>query len=164
MTGDTIRSITSSIRNRSGAPRRFLIFDKILTVLVVSLYICLFIYNHNSFFCCIISLVVPLTGFVFVSIFRALTREERPYEKYNFEPVIPKDTKKHSFPSRHVFSAAVIAGTWIVFFPAVGAGLIAITALIAILRVICGLHYIHDVVAGGLMGFAWGVFGTIIMI
>jgi membrane-associated phospholipid phosphatase len=105
-----------------------------------------------------------LTGFVFVSIFRALAGEERPYEKYNFEPVIPKDTKKHSFPSRHVFSAAVIAGTWIVFFPAVGAGLIAITALIAILRVICGLHYIHDVVAGGLMGLAWGVFGTIIMI
>lgn len=164
MTGDTFRSITSSIRNRSGAPRRFLIFDKILTALVAVSYIFLFIYNRGSLYRGIITFAVPLTGLVFVSVLRALSGEERPYEKYNFEPVIPKDTQKHSFPSRHVFSAAVIAGTSVIFCPAAGIWLIFLTVLIAVMRVICGLHYVHDVVAGAIMGLAWGVFGTIIMI
>ena len=61
--------------------------------------------------------------------------------------VIPKDTKGHSWPSRHVFSATIIA---LVFFPVnmpIGIAMIVCATGIAVIRVISGVHSISDVVA-----------------
>ena len=62
-------------------------------------------------------------------------------------PVIPKNTKGHSWPSRHVFSATIIALT---FFPVnmpLAIVLLVCAAGIAVIRVISGVHSISDVVA-----------------
>ena len=54
-------------------------------------------------------LLVPAAGFVAVTILRKLIAAKRPYEIYGFTPLLQKDTRANSFPSRHVFSNMIIA-------------------------------------------------------
>ena len=67
-------------------------------------------------------------------------------------PVITKDTHGRSFPSRHVFSAFIIAFTVLICSPSAsplwftGILLAVIAAIIACVRVISGVHFISDVV------------------
>ena len=63
-------------------------------------------------------LLVPAVTFVLVSLFRRKFNAPRPYEKWPVKPLIPKDTKGNSFPSRHVFSIYIIAmAAWYVCLP-----------------------------------------------
>jgi membrane-associated phospholipid phosphatase len=64
--------------------------------------------------------------------------------------VIKKDTKGKSFPSRHIFSSAVIALTFIAVPGClwIGAALLLCAVLLAVIRVISGVHFISDVIAG----------------
>ena len=47
-------------------------------------------------------LLVPAAGFVAVTILRKLIAAKRPYEIYGFTPLLQKDTRANSFPSRHI--------------------------------------------------------------
>lgn len=62
-----------------------------------------------------LSIIAPLVGFIAVSVFRYIVNRPRPYEKFDMPPVIPKDTHGRSFPSRHVFSAFIIAFTVLIW-------------------------------------------------
>jgi membrane-associated phospholipid phosphatase len=95
-------------------------------------------------------LLVPLGGFIAVSVLRRLVNRPRPYERFEQKPVIPKDTKGKSFPSRHVFSAAVIALTFLGVPQVWGIGVVLLVCavLLALLRVVSGVHYPGDVIAG----------------
>lgn len=55
-----------------------------------------------------VTIAVPAVSFILVSVFRAKLNARRPYEVYQFQPLIPKDKCGNSFPSRHVFSIFVI--------------------------------------------------------
>ena len=55
------------------------------------------------------AILVPAISFVLVTVFRKIINAPRPYEKFEMPPVIEKDTKGKSFPSRHVFSVFIIA-------------------------------------------------------
>ena len=74
-------------------------------------------------------------------------------------PLVQKDTHGRSFPSRHALSAAVLAMVWLYFYPAVGWCMIVIALLIAVVRVLTGVHHIRDVAAGLALGFACGFVG-----
>ena len=76
-----------------------------------------------------------------------------------FVPLVAKETKGHSFPSRHALSAAVLAMTWLRFFPAVGVAMVIITLLICALRVLVGVHSVPDVLFGAALGFGLGAVG-----
>ena len=64
--------------------------------------------------------VVPAVSFLLVSAFRKHYNAKRPYELYGFVPLIKKETKGKSFPSRHVFSIFVIGSSVIWFYPMAG--------------------------------------------
>ena len=83
----------------------------------------------------------------------------RPYEQPGFEPLVPKGTKGCSFPSRHALCATVLAMVWLYFYPAVGAGMLVVAALICLLRVLTGAHYVRDVLAGAGLGLGFGLVG-----
>ena len=110
------------------------------------------------------AIIVPLDGFIIVTVFRYLINRPRPYETFQMDPVIPKDTKGKSFPSRHVFSATMIAMTYLLLSPWAPLGwfLLAIAVCLGVVRVIGGIHYISDVVAGILLGVLSGVIGYIV--
>lgn len=94
------------------------------------------------------SITVPLGVFVTLTLIRKFLNFERPYEKYNIEPIFQKNTKGLSFPSRHTASAAVIAMTFLYINPLLGGVFLAISALIAVSRICSGVHFPRDVIAG----------------
>lgn len=104
-------------------------------------------------------LLVCAVSFVALSALRAKLNRPRPYEMSDIDPLIRKDTSGKSFPSRHVFSAAVIACALLWLNPWLGVtGFIATVAL-GITRVVGGVHFPRDVIAGALLGVACGIIG-----
>lgn len=106
---------------------------------------------------------VPAAGFVLLSVFRAKLNAPRPYECFETAPVIEKNTKGKSFPSRHVFSAFIIAFTAAWYWPAAGGALAVCGTLLAVTRVLGGVHFIRDVAAGAAAGIGLGLAGFILL-
>ena len=73
------------------------------------------------------------------------------------EPVLEKDTKGQSFPSRHVFSAFVIATSCIRILPLYAVTVFIAGAAIMIIRVIGTVHFVSDVLAGMITGIIAGL-------
>lgn len=101
---------------------------------------------------------VPLGVFVTVTLIRKFVDAQRPYEKLGTEPLIKKDTKGLSFPSRHTASAAVIAMTFLFVNVPLGIAFLIAAALIAVSRVLAGVHFPRDVLAA----FIYAVFMSVI--
>lgn len=104
-------------------------------------------------------LLAPGISFVFVSIFRHYVNAPRPYEVVDFEPIIEKETTGNSFPSRHVFSIFVIATTLYFISKPLGILLMIAGGVLAILRVVGGVHFPRDVIAGAIIGIVSGILG-----
>lgn len=94
---------------------------------------------------------VPAIMFVLVSVFRYLYNAPRPYELYDFTPIYDKKTVGKSFPSRHVFSAFIISLMMLHFNIALGVVFLAFSIILAIVRVLAGVHFIKDVLTGALI-------------
>lgn len=62
-------------------------------------------------------------------------------------------------PSRHCFSAAAIAAAVWYVLPPVGTALAVLAVVIAISRVITGVHFVSDVLAGLAFGLVFAVAG-----
>ncbi|MCI2106662.1 MAG: phosphatase PAP2 family protein [Intestinimonas sp.] len=105
-------------------------------------------------------LLVPAVVFGTVTLLRRIWNFPRPYEKLGIEPLIPREKKGHSFPSRHVASVTIIAiACWYVWIP-FGIAMSIIALLISVIRPLAGIHFPRDVIAGfafsliiGLVGF-----------
>ena len=107
-------------------------------------------------------ILVPAIGFLLVTAFRRIMNRPRPYEVWEIEPLIEKDTKGKSFPSRHVFSMFMVATAVGKYFVAAGAALMVAGAILAMIRVIAGVHFVRDVVLGAILGVGLGVAGFFI--
>ena len=105
------------------------------------------------------AILVPGITFWFGTALRARLDRPRPYEQPGFVPLVAKETKGHSFPSRHALSASVLAMVWMYFYPKAGWVMVGITVLICVGRVLTGVHHIRDVVGGAALGFALGFAG-----
>ena len=104
--------------------------------------------------------LVPAAAFLVGTALRKGINRPRPYTKYGEEPLFPKNQPGCSMPSRHCFSVAAIAvAVWYVLPPA--AMLLAVLAvIIAVSRVLCGVHYISDVLAGLAFGAIFALLGS----
>ena len=100
---------------------------------------------------------VTLVSFILVSVSRKIIGRKRPYEVLEVTPVLAKDDKGNSFPSRHVFSAFVIAVSCLHAVPAYAVSAFAAGILIMIIRVIGTVHFISDVIAGMILGILAGL-------
>ena len=107
------------------------------------------------------AVLVPALGFALLSVFRKAVDAPRPYEVFDLPPVMPKGTKGKSFPSRHVFSIFVIGVAFTACCPIGWAGpaILVLGVLLAGIRVITGVHFPKDVIAGALLALLWGVIG-----
>ena len=105
--------------------------------------------------------VVPAAAFVVGTALRAAINRPRPYTKYGFVPLFPKDKTGQSMPSRHCFSAAAIAATVWYVLPPLGAVLAVLAVIIAVSRVVTGVHFVSDVLAGLAFGLVFAVAGRV---
>ena len=108
------------------------------------------------------AVLVPGVSFVLLSLFRKIYNSPRPYEVFDFSPVIDKKTKGKSMPSRHVFSMFVIAVTMYCFYKVSGLVIGAAGIVMAVVRVVGGVHFPKDVIAGAVIGIMSGVIGFMI--
>ena len=101
--------------------------------------------------------------YVLVSFLRRIINAPRPYELYDFYEVAPKAKKGRSFPSRHVFSAFVIAVFAYAISPWLSAALLILGTMLSAVRVLLGIHFIRDVAAGALIGIISAILGLVIL-
>lgn len=99
---------------------------------------------------------VTAVGFAAVSFFRRRFNAPRPYECCSIAPLIARDGAGRSFPSRHAFSAFAIAASWFAASAPVAVVLLVAAVVLAICRVLGGVHFPRDVVVGALIGSATG--------
>lgn len=99
-------------------------------------------------------LVVPPSVFFGVTIMRKLINRPRPYEKYSTPSVIYKERKGCSFPSRHAASAFVIAMCGYAVSLPLGIVLTVLASLVALTRILAGVHFISDVVFAAVFSVA----------
>lgn len=165
MKKETYINMVNSIKAKKRLERALIFANQILTGIVYICFIVLLIaLGYNKKFDELIRIVlVCAIPFVLVSVFRYFFNAKRPYTLYGYEPVVAKEKEGQSMPSRHVFSAFVIATAFayinwrfsIIFF--------VVATLIAIHRVIVGVHFIKDVVVGALIGIISGIIGFFII-
>ena len=170
MKNETYIKMTQPFRDNPDMAKGIHIANKFCTGVMYLAYPILLAYlfffgKYSSYFSFWKALFVPGISFVLLSVGRAFINRPRPYEAFEVPPVIPKDTKGHSFPSRHVFSATMIAVTFILMSPWSWLGVIflMLSFALAAIRVVSGVHYISDVVAGIIVAVVAGLAGYLEM-
>jgi membrane-associated phospholipid phosphatase len=95
--------------------------------------------------------------YLILSFFRTKINTRRPYEVYSFTPLIARKSNGKSFPSRHVFSIFIIATLLYFQYCWLGVIFYGLGILLAIIRVVTGVHFPKDVVVGAIIGVLSGV-------
>ena len=156
-----------SVYSRPGLVRGLHIFDKVAVLLVAisfayALFVLLFVAEYISALRLVMLSGIP---FLVVSLMRSLINLKRPYEVFDIPylcEMAEKRKKGHSFPSRHVFSAFLIGTLWLMYSPYVGVAVLLLGAFLALERVLLGIHFVKDVIAGAAIGLISGFVGVLI--
>ena len=109
------------------------------------------VWLRNGWFVLFTTVLIMGEGFFLLSLGRSLYNRPRPYQTWDIQPLIKKDSLGKSFPSRHVFSATTIAMFTLLLNPWLGGTMLFLAAILAILRVLGGVHYPSDVLAGSVL-------------
>lgn len=166
----TYISMTDALRARPVLARGVSLANKIITDAVYVAYPCLLAWlgyaaATGAAGMLLRAALVPGISFVLFTVLRKVINAPRPYEVFDAAPVIPKDTRGNSFPSRHAFSIFIIAMTFCACCPLAWAGPVMMAAgvLLAVIRVVSGVHFPCDVVVGALLGMLAGFVGLWIL-
>ena len=160
MTKEKYLSISKYFRENQILRTLIIWMDGALTKIVFASYPVLMIYlffqSRMGDLCR--TIMIPAISFAAVSGFRRIYCARRPYEIWNIPPILHKETKGNSFPSRHVFSIYMIGMTYEAMLPGFGVPFFAAGILLALIRVVGGVHFIKDVVCGAGIAVLCGLF------
>ena len=141
-----------------------MILDKVLTVsfyIAFPLLIVILMVAGNPLWASM--LIVAIVSFAVVTWIRSLIDAPRPYEINQRPSAIPRVASGKSFPSRHVFSASLIAVDWLAVSPIIGVILCVGALALAVCRVRGGVHFPRDVIAGAIIGACCGWIGAFLV-
>jgi undecaprenyl-diphosphatase len=97
-------------------------------------------------------------GVVVYKIIKSMTERPRPYAKQNDIQLGAAPLDRYSFPSGHTLHAVSFTIICLNYFPQLAWLLIPFASLVAVSRVVLGLHYPTDVLAGAIIGGLLGFF------
>ena len=159
MTSERYEKLVAPLRRHPRAVAALAGVNQALTALCYTVYPLLLLFllweRDARFWRC---LLVPAVSFAAVTLFRSACNAPRPYEQ-GIDALLKKKRTGHSFPSRHVFSAVMIAVTAAYLLPALSVPLFVAAALLALIRVLGGIHYPRDVFCGALFALIAGGIG-----
>jgi undecaprenyl-diphosphatase len=97
-----------------------------------------------------------LAGIGLFKLLKTLSQRPRPcqVEPHCWSKVLPPD--KFSFPSGHTMTAFSIALVVSYFYPSLEGALFFLALSIALSRIVLGMHFLSDVLAGMVLGIALG--------
>ena len=150
--------ISRPYREKKRLHAALIYFNMYFTYTMYLLYPCLLVmmlFARRELF--LKTLLIPAAGFYVLSEVRRRINRSRPYEKYDLDILLKKETKGCSMPSRHVFSAVVIAMGVMLVSETLGIVLLILCAVSCAVRVLLGVHYPSDVVIGYLCGILTGM-------
>ncbi|WP_027089220.1 phosphatase PAP2 family protein [Thomasclavelia saccharogumia] len=140
------QNMLQQIRNHPILENTIISFTKYIPIITFIIYpsilIYLFITKNTLLFTTIIK---PLASFVIVTIFRKIINRKRPYEAMNIEPLLTHKAGE-SFPSRHTVSAFAIALACLNVYLPLGIIMLILAFIVSFSRILCGVHYISDVI------------------
>lgn len=151
--------MTAWFRKKEFRTKALIVCNQFLTYLFYIAYPLLLIWiflRERNFF--MKALLVPAITFVILSLVRKGINRRRPYEQWHIDPLIHKNTIGKSMPSRHLFSSAVIAMVFLHVNPVIGFIALVLSLIDGFLRIIGGVHYPSDVIAGFASGVLAGLF------
>ncbi len=150
---------------RSERARRLLNIASLLSVVVfilafLALVVLSFVFGVVYGIKMLAFMAVP---FLLVTFARKFVNAKRPYEVYDFYIEKPKDKSGEGFPSRHVFSAFLIAtlSYTVSLFLAIPLAIVGV--LLAVSRVFLGIHFPRDVIVGATVGIISGIIGILLL-
>ncbi len=160
MTKEKYEKMARVIRKHPQALGMLAAGNRILTALTYGAYILLLAaeaIGRDEKFCKV--LLIPAAAFFLVTVFRKVCNAKRPYELLDIEPLLKRNKAGQSFPSRHAFSIFMIAmAIGYVWMPG-GILFLILGVLLAVIRVIGGVHFPRDVAAGASIGILVGILG-----
>src|SRR5580692_11699689 len=98
-------------------------------------------------------------GAMIFAVLKKVTGRKRPnqIEPHCWATLLPPD--QFSFPSGHTMTAFAVAIPLSMFYPSLTIGLLFCALSIAMSRILLGMHFLSDVVAGALIGTGLGYLG-----
>jgi undecaprenyl-diphosphatase len=99
-------------------------------------------------------IVAGLLGTLVYKWLKGATGRPRPYQVCPSICCLTAPLDRFSFPSGHTLHAVVFSLVATAYYPALGWLLWPFTALVALSRLVLGLHYVSDVLVGALLGGA----------
>ena len=110
-------------------------------------------------------LLGTLTLWLVVELVKFVVHRSRPFIRLTQARIVGYRARGRSFPSGHTSQSFFIATLIVQHFhtsAGVAALLYAIALLVGITRMYVGAHYPRDVLAGAILGSAWGLLGVIV--
>ncbi|MBQ3329053.1 MAG: phosphatase PAP2 family protein [Eggerthellaceae bacterium] len=107
--------------------------------------------------------LVPAIVFVLVTVLRIAINAPRPYEQFAIDPLVHKDTKGKSMPSRHMASAVVIACALAWLNVGFGVAAFLLCGAIAFTRIVGGVHFPRDIAVAAAIALAIGIVGFFVI-
>jgi undecaprenyl-diphosphatase len=103
-----------------------------------------------------VTLHMVIVGVLCVASYKFLKKKlvrQRPYIKHDRIQLGANPLDVHSFPSGHTLHAVAFTVIAIHYFPILAVVLLPFSMLVAMSRVILGLHYPSDVIVGAILGY-----------
>jgi membrane-associated phospholipid phosphatase len=100
-----------------------------------------------------------------VEIVKAFTERSRPFRRHEQARILGFRALGLSFPSGHTAQSFFLAAVLVYYFSLGWIGSIVfylLAALVGVTRMYVGAHYPRDVLAGGILGLAWGILTSLL--
>ena len=110
------------------------------------------LYGHSAIRPVVVMAVTGVVGVLLYKVLKKVCVRERPFITHSSISLAMAPLDRYSFPSGHTLHAVAFAWQAIVAFPELSWVLVPLASLIAMSRVVLGLHYPTDVLAGAAIG------------